>query len=139
MPNELTHYGVLGMKWGVRKDPVKAHAKASKKLRKLDKKVQVREKQHNRREAIANARLRTLPAKKMLFGKSAVSSREVRRTSKAIRRSQTTWRQLKKSRKLAENWYKKMEKTFANVDVSTLNPEDVELGKRYAAMLHYKD
>ena len=34
---ELKHYGVVGMKWGVRKDPAKAYFKAHKKLRKLEK------------------------------------------------------------------------------------------------------
>lgn len=32
----LAHYGVLGMKWGVRKDPKAAYQKASKKLTKLN-------------------------------------------------------------------------------------------------------
>ena len=39
MENELRHYGVLGMKWGVRRNSSKTYAKASKKLSKLDKKV----------------------------------------------------------------------------------------------------
>lgn len=34
---ELKHYGVLGMKWGVRKNPDKAYSKSIKKLRKIDK------------------------------------------------------------------------------------------------------
>ena len=33
---ELYHYGVKGMKWGVRKNPAKAYAKAVRKKRKLD-------------------------------------------------------------------------------------------------------
>lgn len=33
--NELMHYGVLGMKWGVRKDPSKTYAKVARKLNKL--------------------------------------------------------------------------------------------------------
>ena len=34
--SELRHYGVLGMKWGIRKDPHAAYEKASAKKRKLD-------------------------------------------------------------------------------------------------------
>lgn len=36
---ELQHYGVLGMKWGVRKNPTKAYVKATKKQRRLDKRA----------------------------------------------------------------------------------------------------
>lgn len=35
----LAHYGVLGMKWGVRKNPQRAYQKASKKYDKLEKKA----------------------------------------------------------------------------------------------------
>lgn len=34
--SELAHYGVLGMKWGVRKDPDRAYSKSIKKLKKID-------------------------------------------------------------------------------------------------------
>lgn len=36
---ELQHYGVLGMKWGVRKNPTKAYVKATKKQRRLDRRA----------------------------------------------------------------------------------------------------
>lgn len=40
MNNEyLIHYGVLGMKWGVRKDPQRAYSKARKKLSKIQNKA----------------------------------------------------------------------------------------------------
>ena len=35
----LAHYGVLGMKWGVRHDPKKAYQKAKNKLDKLESKA----------------------------------------------------------------------------------------------------
>lgn len=33
--SELTHYGVLGMRWGVRRNPTKAYTKAKKKREKI--------------------------------------------------------------------------------------------------------
>lgn len=37
----LAHYGVLGMKWGVRHDPQRAYIKAANKYNKLEKKANI--------------------------------------------------------------------------------------------------
>lgn len=44
----LAHYGVLGMKWGVRKNPEKAYSKAAKELAKRKKKVVKADKKYKR-------------------------------------------------------------------------------------------
>lgn len=51
--NYLAHYGVLGMKWGVRKNPDKAYKKGVKKLRKIEKKVKKEERNAQVDEAYA--------------------------------------------------------------------------------------
>lgn len=68
----LAHYGVLGMKWGVRKDPDRAYTKSIKKLRKLDS-----------AHAKASARLAKMESK----GYEAKSARFANKASKLASRS----------------------------------------------------
>lgn len=53
-PNYLEHYGVLGMKWGVRKDKVKAFNKAGKKLKHLTDNVTKADRRYNKDRSTAN-------------------------------------------------------------------------------------
>ena len=116
--SELYHYGVLGMKWGVRRgNTTKAYAKASKKLTKLDKKV-------DKAEALARKRRGQVDAAAASFFSTK------RRIDKAETRSKKASAKAALRNRQAERWYKSMEKAFADTDIS-MTKEQVAMGKRY--------
>ena len=116
--SELYHYGVLGMKWGIRRgNTTKAYTKASKKLTKLDKKV-------DKAEALARKRRGQVDAAAASFFSTK------RRIDKAETRSKKASAKAALRNRKAERWYKSMEKAFADTDIS-MTKEQVAMGKRY--------
>ena len=116
--SELYHYGVLGMKWGIRRgNTTKAYAKASKKLTKLDKKV-------DKAETLARKRRGQVDAAAASFFSTK------RRIDKAETRSKKASAKAALRNRKAERWYKSMEKAFADTDIS-MTKEQVTMGKRY--------
>ena len=112
---ELYHYGVVGMKWGVRRGNAgKAYAKASKKLAKIDKKYQKQlSKFHKKAEKAESSRF-NVDSKRRKAQKAA--GKLVRTSSKG------------------KKWVSSMERAFKGTP-NQLSKDQIALGRKYSDFL----
>jgi hypothetical protein len=115
---ELMHYGVLGMKWGVRRgNASKAYQKASKKLDRLNARADRAMDKAYRKQAKADRKASSVFASQKSAAKADFKAR------KAMRKAVVKTRQ-------AQSWLRAMDQTFKGTTES-LSKEQIEMGKRY--------
>lgn len=118
--NELMHYGVLGMKWGKRKNPSSAFGKSSEKADKL-------------RRKISKTEVKLDKASNNLTKYSQRGDQD--KANRAAAKVKRVGQKLQKRTAKSQKWEKAMSKTFNKTKMSDITQKDLIKGRDYVNML----
>ena len=130
---ELQHYGVLGMKWGVHKGSSNVYSKSIKKLRKLDTKSSKYSQKSQTKSLKADFK-RDKAMNLTLAGKKSGA----KQSKKALKLSKKAYKLGKKSTrysKRAQKWAKTMDKYLSETNLNDVSRDDIVLGRKYSLEL----
>ena len=118
MEEYIAHYGVLGMKWGVRHNPQRAYDKSVKKVNRIQKRADKFTKKANKyfNKGVSKS-----------GGLFANDKKAQKSFNTAAKKSRKALRQVQKGAK----WIKRMEKEFSKQTVVTIDSSIIEAGKTF--------
>ena len=123
---ELKHYGVLGMKWGVRHNPTKAFSKSSKKASRLSDKYE----KYSSKAATADAKAHKSGKRYVTEIGRGITENRFKKAVKFDRKADRTLKKL-------DRWNEQMKKTFANVSINSIDSKVIADGQNYVDMLKH--
>ena len=122
--DEIYHYGVVGMKWGVRKNPSITFAKSTRKANTLKK-----------RSANLNLKSAKLKSKALNTEIKASNERDFKKARKLRLKASAAEAKSYRNSAKAEKWINAMEQTFSGVKLTDISGKHFDIGRQYIYML----